>query len=54
MMQLAPQLCHTIELETAQHTLQALMQAATELSEHYRSQRSASSRVMADSCTTRV
>ena len=46
-MQLPPQLCHAIDLATAQHNLQSLTQAATEMSEHYRSQRSASSRVMA-------
>jgi ribosomal protein RSM22 (predicted rRNA methylase) len=46
-MQLPPQLCHAIELETAQHTLQSLTQAATELSENYRSQRSARGRCMA-------
>jgi ribosomal protein RSM22 (predicted rRNA methylase) len=40
-MQLPPQLCHAIELETAQHNLQSLTQAATELSENYCSQRSA-------------
>src|SRR5438132_295879 len=45
-MQLPPQLCHAIELEAAQHNLQALTQAATALSEHYRSQRSASGMVM--------
>ena len=39
-MPLPPQLCHAIELETAQHNLQSLTQAATELSENYRSQRS--------------
>jgi ribosomal protein RSM22 (predicted rRNA methylase) len=41
-MQLPPQLSHAIELGTAQHNLRSLTQAATELSEHYRSQRSAS------------
>jgi len=40
-MQLPPQLCHAIALETAQHNLQSLTQVATELSENYRSQRSA-------------
>ena len=40
-MQLPPQLCRAIALETAQHNLQSLTQAATDLSEHYRSQRSA-------------
>ena len=39
-MQLPPQLCHAIELETAQHNRQSLTQAAIELSENYRSQRS--------------
>ena len=47
MIQLPPQLCHAIALATAQHTLPALTQAATELSEHYRSHRSANGRVMA-------
>ena len=37
-MQLPPPLAHAIELETAQHNLQSLTQAAIELSEHYRSQ----------------
>ena len=46
-MQLPPQLCRAIELETAQYNLQALTQAATELSENYRSQRSARGRCMA-------
>src|SRR5262245_32272429 len=41
-MQLPPQLSHAIALETAQHNLRSLTQAATELSAHYRSQRSAS------------
>ena len=40
-MQLPPQLCRAIALETAQYNLQSLTQAATDLSEHYRSQRSA-------------
>jgi ribosomal protein RSM22 (predicted rRNA methylase) len=40
-MQLPAQLAHAIELETAQHNLRSLTQAATELSENYRSQRSA-------------
>ena len=46
-MQLLPRLCHAIELETAQHNLQTLTQAATELSENYRSQRSARGMFMA-------
>ena len=46
-MQLPPQLVHAIALETAQHNLRSLTQAATELSEHYRSQRSASGMFMA-------
>jgi ribosomal protein RSM22 (predicted rRNA methylase) len=46
-MQLPPQLCHAIALETAQYNLQSLTQAATELSENYRSQRSASGMFMA-------
>ena len=40
-MQLPAQLAHAIELETAQHNLRSLTQAATELSKNYRSQRSA-------------
>src|SRR5438445_3443940 len=46
-MQLPAQLCHAIELEAAQHNLPSLTQAAAALSEHYRSQRSASDMVMA-------
>jgi ribosomal protein RSM22 (predicted rRNA methylase) len=46
-MQLPPQLRHAIELETAQHNLQLLTQAAAELSENYRSQRAARGMFMA-------
>jgi len=46
-MQLPPQLCHAIALETAQHNRQSLTQAATELSENYRSQRPTSGMFMA-------